>query len=387
MSKSVLQILSSLLLSIAIAATASAEVRRPHHSIPLRFLGGQAPRTDDAQHQARPKSPAKPHHTQPVRNGSGLIVYDEPEATGGTWGYGIDAGGYAVGEFIGSDNHTHGFLRAPDNTFTKINVSTFPTSAFWINDLGAIIGNYLADGIQHAYILTPKGKFLTFEPEDTQGTFGLDINNKGIATGDYVDSGGVWHGFIRARDGTLTVFDESNAGTDVDQGTFAGATNTHGDTTGPYVDANNVLHGYIRHRDGTFTDFDMPGAFDTIPFLINVKGWVVGLFDTETGEMHGFIRKKNGKIITVDAPDAGNGPGQGTIVAAISEDGVATGNYVDSNDVLHGFIRSKKGKIKEFDAPGAGPGGTTPVDINRDGAISGYEYDENDLAHGVIGIP
>jgi hypothetical protein len=103
--------------------------------------------------------------------------------------------------------------------------------------------------------------------------------------------------------------------------------------------------------------------------------------------MRGFIRKANGKIQYVKAPDAGNGPGQGTIVEDINADGVATGNYFDADDMSHGFVRNKDGTITEFDAPGDGPQGTTPFSINRAGVVSGYMFDESDGAHGVIGEP
>ncbi|HWA92271.1 MAG TPA: hypothetical protein VG889_19690 [Rhizomicrobium sp.] len=353
--------------------------------MPSRFLGGQGPH---AIAGAMNKGPAKLRRQRPLWSDSGLAAYDEPDAMGDTLGYGLNLHGDAVGEFVGHDGHTHGYVRSSAGAFAQINVHAYPSSAFWINDKGAIVGNYFAGGIQHAFVRTPGGRYLTFEPADSQGAYGLHINNKGAATGDYVDSNGLWHGFVRAKAGTLTVFDVPGAGTDPDQGTFAGATNLHGDTTGPYVDSDFILHGYVRHQSGGYDKFDVAGALDTIPYLINAKGWVVGFSDEESGAMHGFIRKPNGRIVVVDAPGAGTGPGQGTIVGDINSDGVAVGNYVDADGVSHGFLCTKTGEIiKEFDAPGAGAGGTVPYSINRGGTISGYMRDETDAGHAIIGAP
>jgi hypothetical protein len=372
-------VLNSVFLAFVLAGPSLAAEHR--HAVPLRFLGTAGLQGNAVRHEIPAKAPAKSR--RPSCPNASFCIFDVP---GSEWtlAYGINAGGYIVGEFGGSDGHTHGFLRAPDNTFTIVNVGTVPTSGFWINDRNEMTGNYLKGGIQHAYLRKPQGKILRFEPQDTQHTDGLHINNKGQATGDYQDSNGLWHGFIRAKDGSLTTFEEPLAGTDIEQGTYAGATNVKGDTIGPYVDAGYVLHGYVRHSGNGYEEFDVPGALDTIPFIINAKGWIVGLSDEESGATHGFIRKPNGQIIAVDAPDAGSGPGQGTAVNDINVYRVATGNYVDANDVSHGFVRRADKTLQEFDVPGA-DGGTWPISINAGGTISGFIVDADGVPHGFVG--
>jgi hypothetical protein len=70
----------------------------------------------------------------------------------------------------------------------------------------------------------------------------------------------VWHGFVRAADGTITTIDIPGAGTGGDQGTLVNTINAAGTVAGLYVDPNNVNHGFVRAADGTITTFDAPGA-------------------------------------------------------------------------------------------------------------------------------
>src|SRR2546421_7895323 len=59
---------------------------------------------------------------------------------------------------------------------------------------------------------------------------------------------------------TITKFDAPGAGTAAGQGTFANGMNTSGAVTGFIPDANAARHGFLRAPDGTFTIFDDPAA-------------------------------------------------------------------------------------------------------------------------------
>jgi len=56
----------------------------------------------------------------------------------------------------------------------------------------------------------------------------------------------VFHGFVRAKDGTITTIDAPGAGTGPGQGTQCGSINPAGAITGSYIDSNNVFHGFLR---------------------------------------------------------------------------------------------------------------------------------------------
>ena len=52
--------------------------------------------------------------------------------------------------------------------------------------------------------------------------------------------------------------------------------NREGAITGYYNDSNGVTHGFLRARDGTITTFDAPGSAYTIPQSVNRVGAIVG---------------------------------------------------------------------------------------------------------------
>src|SRR6266699_1688881 len=83
---------------------------------------------------------------------------------------------------------------------------------------------------------------------------------------------------------TITTFDAPGAGTGPGQGTIVFSVdclNPAGAITATSLDANNVFHGVLRAADGTMTTFDAPGAGTgpfqgTLTFGINQAGTIEG---------------------------------------------------------------------------------------------------------------
>jgi hypothetical protein len=92
-----------------------------------------------------------------------------------------------------------------------------------------------------------------------QGTFPYGINEAGAIGGNFQDANNVLHGFFRAPDGDIVVFDAPGAGTGAFQGTEGFAINSEGVIVGRTFDAGYVQHGMLRARDGTLSTFDAPG--------------------------------------------------------------------------------------------------------------------------------
>ena len=129
------------------------------------------------------------------------------------------------------------------------------------------------------------------------------------------------------------MFDAPGAGTGPGQGTRAYAVNPDGTIAGFFFDSLTVGHGYVRSRNGVITVFDAPGAGTgpgqgTIVFspeILSNEGEIAGHYIDSGGASHGFLRDENGVITTFDAPGAGTSPGQGTLSFGIKKNGENTG--------------------------------------------------------------
>ena len=145
----------------------------------------------------------------------------------------------------------------------------------------------------------------------------------------------------------------------------------------------------------TITVFDVPDAGTgpgqgTLGMAINSGGTIVGAYIDANNVWHGFLRPRDGTIATFDVPGAGTDAGQGTFVGgvgAITPAGEVVGTYTDQTGVNHGFLRDRDGAITTTDVLGAGTGagqGTTAEDINPTGVTAGEYIDSSNVYHGYV---
>ena len=332
-----------------------------------------------------------------------ITTFDAPGAgTGagqGTFAVIINPAGTIAGFAHDANDVRHGFLRSSADNFTTFDAPGAGTGAgqgtraYGITPAGVIAGYYDdASSVSHGYVRAADGTITTFDAPGAgtssgQGTipYGTGIiDPAGAITGHYVDSSGVYHGFLRAPDGTITGFDPAGSLL-----TEPLSINQAG-ITGFYCDAINCP-GFLRAPDGSMTTFDVPGDVNgTQPNGINPAGAITGLYFDASAAGHGFLRAKDGTITTFDVQGAGTGFLQGTFPQAINPAGAITGFYIDTSYANHGFLRAKDGTITTFDAPGAGSGsgqGTSPFGINPPGAITGYDTDGSGVYHGFLATP
>jgi hypothetical protein len=300
---------------------------------------------------------------------------------------GTITGTYVTG-FYPNPPVLHAFLREPDGTFTTIDPpgSTGAAVAFGypstqpINPAGAITGDYFdASGASHGFLRAPDGTFTRFDPPGSTFTIPQSINAAGAITGFDFDASGANHGFLRAVDGTLTTFDAPDG-----VGTTAGqAINSAGTIVGFYSDANFVPHGFVRDSHGTITEFDVPDAtYGTQPTAINAAGTVTGSYVDANFVSHGFVRARNGTITRFDPPESA-----WTSVGGINPSGAITGSFTDENSGNESsFVRSPNGTMSApLDVPGS-PATFANV-INPAGVITGEYFDAINVAHGFLRIP
>jgi hypothetical protein len=193
-----------------------------------------------------------------------------------------------------------------------------------------------------------QGTFVTFDVPGAgtasfQGTLPFSLNPSGAITGYYVDAAGVYHGFLRAADGTITAIDPPGS-----VFTQAWNINEAGSITGDFCD-KAACHGFLQTANGTLTPFDVPGAvFGVSVFGATPEGTVAGAYPDANFLFHGFLRTSEGALTTIDAPGAAI---LGTLPLAINPQGTVAGCYTDANFVGHGFVRAKGGALTSFDPP------------------------------------
>ena len=125
-----------------------------------------------------------------------------------------------------------GLERAAAVTYTQITVpGSLSTQARAINNIGQIVGSYIAASETHGYLLSG-GQYTTIDFPGANSTTISGINDAGDMVGFYTDSGGVTHGFL--------------------------------------------------DHAGALTAIDVPKALDTIAYGINRAGQIVGFYSDQT---------------------------------------------------------------------------------------------------------
>jgi hypothetical protein len=313
---------------------------------------------------------------------SSIITFDGPGAgTGldqGTLAYGMNSKGTIVGTVISSNRKTYGFIRQTNGKITKLEYPGAQyTSVYGINDSGTIVGSYSGRHDQ-VFLRTADGKFTSFAPSGTQFLEGFPvIDNLGNVAGTILTTYDFFECYVRTSDGTITLF-AGPLGFDCE---VTGIVN--GTVTGFYGAPTGYYAGYLRAPDGTFTVF-LPNV-QVAGVYLNKSGTAAGAFNLPSGSMDGFLRATDGVL------DYFTVPGSVLLyVTGINDSGVVAGLWAtdpDYNSGGHGFQRFADGTIDTFDAPGAGTGffqGTFPSAINKAGAITGTVVDSNNVSHGFL---
>ena len=311
---------------------------------------------------------------------SSIVTFDGPGAgTRNTGAYGMNSKGTIVGTVITSSNKTYGFLRQTNGNMTKV---MYPgaqyTSVYGINDSGTIVGSYSGPHDQ-VFLRTADGKFTSFVPSNTQFLEGFTfIDNLGNVAGTILTQYDFFECYVRMSDGTITLF----TGPHGFECEVTGIVN--GTVTGFYG-APSGYAGFLRAPDGTFTVFlqnvQVAGVY------LNKSGTAAGAFNFPggSGSMEGFIRATDGVLDYFTVP--GSVP---LNVRGINDSGAVAGFWatdLEYSSGSHGFQRFADGTISTFDAPGAGTGpfqGTYPYAINNPGASAGTVTDSSNVSHGFL---
>jgi hypothetical protein len=194
----------------------------------------------------------------------------------GTLAVSINPEGVILGIYADTNRNNHGYLRAADGTFGTFDppgpINAFlaafgaegPIPNLYMNPQGVITGTYFQSisgnpfgGNYRVFVRAGDGTFTTFDavmyPNGNPSlnipcctwSFPSGITPSGAITGSTNDGYGINHGFLRARDGTLTTLDVPGAGKRLNQGTVPVGITPGGVIMGVYIDTNYVRHGFL----------------------------------------------------------------------------------------------------------------------------------------------
>ena len=151
------------------------------------------------------------------------------------------------------------------------------------------------------------------------------------------------------------------------------AINDVGATAGDFTDSGGAHHAFIRSPGGTVATVDIPGASSVTLRGINDAGVAVGFYSVDTPQgpnavtYHGFERTPDGVITVVDLPDAGD-----SALLGINNIGDIVGQYDLVDQSVGGSFVLKQGRFTTLqDPPGAVPFNVFAVGINDLGVVSG----------------
>jgi hypothetical protein len=208
---------------------------------------------------------------------------------------------------------------------------------------------------------TAAGATIFFAVPNATGTFAQGINNAGLVVGTYVLNGQE-HAFVRNADGSLEFFDAPDA-----VSTAANGINDSGQICGTYTTGNGAgqVHGFIRNADRSFITFDVPGALTTYAWGINNAGSVAGDYFFDSGQYRAFSRTADGVFTTFDAPNA---PAGNTFALGINNSGEIVGG-----SGMFSYLRSADSQtFVEFNSPSANSSGAFGVN-DADFIVGSFE--------------
>jgi hypothetical protein len=241
-----------------------------------------------------------------VRTATGAFTSFDPTGSGQTFPLAINAAGTIGGNFAyatDANQVSHGFIRAANGSVTVFDVpgagtgpsnlnqgtpqGTFAT-ADALSPAGALAGAWWDPNyVQHGFVRNPDGSITKIDVSGASGLNTTGISSTGVVLGYYTDANGL-HGFIRATNGTITTFDA------LGMATLPFGINAQGTITGNYFDTNGVQHGFVRNKDGSITTVDAPNAGTsagqgTVFFGINQAGSLAGYYVDPNNVFHGVV--------------------------------------------------------------------------------------------------
>ena len=322
-----------------------------------------------------------------VRRGfSGDTIVEYPEASATYAGF-VNASGITVGSYVDAEGIYHAYVYPPDGRFVSFDLPEAENLEYLflhgINEVWTVIGRAKrVDDVPRTFISTFEGGLQEVRFPGSVSTEGWNINQDGSVVGYYDSADGRRHGFI-AKPG---------AGVPNEPGVLLEDANYTFETIDiPGVDflavtASSDFEDYAGYTkspdgekdiaftliDGVFTTYDFPGSQKTHFYALGNNGNAAGHYQDSDGLYHGVVLE-NGELRQYDFP----GAVQTEIYGISDATGALTGNFIDASGVRRGFSGDI---IVEY--PGAS---ATYADfVNASGSLVGSYVDADGVYHAYI---
>ena len=203
-----------------------------------------------------------------------------------TFFYALSNTGIAAGHYQDSNGLYHGVILENGVLRQYDFPGAVQTEIYGISDAtGALTGNYIdASGGRRGF----SGDEIIQFPGASE-TYAEFVNASGGMVGSYVDADGLFHPYIRTRNGRFISLDLSRA--ERLEFYFVHGINDAMVVVSRAKPVDGVTHTYVgTFRDG-LQEFKIPGSVSTEGWNINQDGSIVGHYDSADGRRHGFIAR------------------------------------------------------------------------------------------------
>ena len=214
-----------------------------------------------------------------------FTLHDFPGAQG-TYFYALGNNGVAAGHYQDSEGLYHGVILENGELRQYDFPGAVETEIYGYSDSKGIFTGHFRDasGVRRGF----SGDKVVSVPDAT-ATFADFVNAQGTIVGSYIDAQGLYHAYLGTPDGRFARFDYLEPSTL--EYFFVHGINDRVIVVGRGKAIDDVPRTYVGSFLRGLKELQFPGSVSTEGWNINQDGSIVGHYDTADGRRHGFIAR------------------------------------------------------------------------------------------------